>query len=157
MKTLRLIIQVLGITLVLACLGWQFTRLDASSFQRIRNGTVEWRYLAIGLSIFLVGVVVTFVRWYVLAQALSIELPLGSAIGLGFLGYLLQFVSLGTVGGDVFKAFLVAKDQPGRRSEVIASVVVDRLSGFLSLLLIAALVCVRPDVWEWMPKNLRPM
>ena len=51
------------------------------------------------------------------------------AFRLGFLGYLLNFVSVGSVGGDLFKAIFIAREQPGRRAEAVATVLVDRIVG----------------------------
>ena len=42
---------------------------------------------------------------------------------LGALGFALNFVSLGSIGGDLFKAIFAAKDSPGRRTEAVATVV----------------------------------
>jgi uncharacterized membrane protein YbhN (UPF0104 family) len=50
----------------------------------------------------------------------------------------LNFVSFGAVGGDLFKAVFIAKDQRGRRTEAVATVVVDRLVGFYALLVVAS-------------------
>jgi uncharacterized membrane protein YbhN (UPF0104 family) len=50
---------------------------------------------------------------------------------------LLTFVSLGSVGGDLFKAVFVAKEQPGRRAEAVATVVLDRVIGLYMLFVLA--------------------
>ena len=65
---------------------------------------------------------------------LHLPFRLRDAFRLGFLAFLLNFVSVGAVGGDLFKAFFIARDQPGRRTEAVATVVVDRLVGFYALL-----------------------
>ncbi len=46
------------------------------------------------------------------------------------------------MGGDLFKAFFIAREQPGRRVDAIASVVVDRVVGFYGLLLVASTAIV---------------
>ena len=57
---------------------------------------------------------------------------------LGFLGYLLNFISLGSVGGDLFKAVFIAREQPGRRTEAVTTVIVDRAMGLYGLLVVAS-------------------
>ena len=42
-----------------------------------------------------VGVLLSFVRWYLLVRSQGIEFRLRDAFRLGFVGYLLQFVSFG--------------------------------------------------------------
>ncbi len=78
----------------------------------------------------------TFVRWYLLVRALRLRFRLIDAFRLGFLGYLFNFVSAGSVGGDLFKAFFIAREQPGRRAEAVATVIVDRIIGLYALLLL---------------------
>jgi hypothetical protein len=63
---------------------------------------------------------------------------LWEAIRLGFLGNLFNFISLGAVGGDLFKAVAASRQTPGKRTEVAASVLVDRAIGLLGLLIVAA-------------------
>src|SRR5262249_18983945 len=49
----------------------------------------------------------------------------------------LNFVSAGSIGGDVFKAIFLAHDHPGRRTEAIATIIADRVMGLLTMLLMA--------------------
>ena len=52
-------------------------------------------------------------------RALGIPFTLRNAFRLGFMGYLLNFVGPGAVGGDLFKAYFVASDQKSRRAEAV--------------------------------------
>jgi len=83
------------------------------------------------------AVVLTIVRWYLLVRALQIPFRVRDALRLGFLGYLFNFVSLGSVGGDLFKAVFMAREQPGRRAEAVATVFIDRVIGLYGLFLLA--------------------
>ena len=116
-------------------------RRDAS-FVALRDQPKEWTPLVGALALILVAVLLTFFRWYLLVRALRLPFRWADAVRLGFLGYLLNFVSLGSVGGDLFKAILLAREQPGRRTEAVATVVVDRLVGLFCLLLLASAAAV---------------
>ncbi len=61
------------------------------------------------------------------------------AFRLGSIGFLLSFVSAGSVGGDLFKAIFLANRRPGKRIAAVASVVVDRGCGLYGLLLLVSL------------------
>jgi glycosyltransferase 2 family protein len=98
----------------------------------------DWTFLSAAVVVALAAVVSTFVRWHILAQALDLRFSLRDAMRLGFIGYLFNFVSLGSVGGDLFKAVFAAREQPGRRTVAVASVVVDRVVGLFGLFLLAA-------------------
>jgi uncharacterized membrane protein YbhN (UPF0104 family) len=76
-------------------------------------------------------VMVTFVRWYLLVRALELPFRLRDAFRLGFLGYMFNFVSLGSVGGDLFRAIFIAREQPG-------TVVIDRVIGLYALFVVAS-------------------
>lgn len=76
-------------------------------------------------------------RWRLLVLAFGIPFTVREALRLGFLGYLLNFISFGSVGGDVFKAILVARDRPEKRPEAVASVLLDRAIGLMGLVMLA--------------------
>lgn len=107
------------------------------TFSNLASQPKDWGLLAIAALACLVAVMLTFVRWYVLVRALDLPFSMKDAFRLGFLGYLLNFVSLGSVGGDLFKAVFVAREQPGRRAEAVATVVLDRVIGLYMLFVLA--------------------
>jgi hypothetical protein len=51
---------------------------------------------------------------------------------------LLNFISFGAVGGDLFKAVFIARQFPQRRPEAVATVVLDRLIGLYMLFVMAS-------------------
>ncbi|MEX0938316.1 MAG: lysylphosphatidylglycerol synthase transmembrane domain-containing protein [Pirellulales bacterium] len=129
---------------ILAFLIVQAQRND--SFSRLRDQPKDWGYLLLAGVCCLAGVALTFVRWHLLVRALEIPFRLRDAFRLGFLAYLLNFVSLGSVGGDLFKALFVARERPTRRTEAVATVVIDRLFGLYALFLVASAAIVITDV-----------
>ena len=56
-------------------------------------------FLAAALAVFATGIVLTFVRWWVLVRALGVPARLGDTIHIGFWGYLFNLAPLGVVGG----------------------------------------------------------
>lgn len=123
---------------LLALLIWQFQRSDSSALEELRQRRIDWGRLGLAVVIFVFAEALTFVRWHTLLWALQIPSPLLQTLRLGFIGFLMQFVSLGTVGGDVIKAFLVVSRHPGKLAGAIASIFMDRLVGFLGMLLLAS-------------------
>ena len=80
-----------------------------------------------------------YVRWYLLVRAVGLPFRLVDGIRLGLIGTLFNFVIPGAIGGDFVRAAFLCREQ-SRRTEPIASVVVDRLVGLIGLFLIAAIV-----------------
>jgi hypothetical protein len=95
------------------------------------------------------SVCATFVRWYLLVRALDLPFRVADAFRLSFVGYLLNFVAFGSVGGDLFKAVFLAREQHGRRTEAVATVFLDRALGLYSLLIVASAAILFSDQAEW--------
>ena len=78
----------------------------------------------------------------------------GRRAAAGALGFALNFVSLGTVGGDLFKAVLLAKVSPGRRTEAVVTVMADRILGLLMMMLLASTAILFAD-WRGAARKWR--
>lgn len=122
--------------LIIGWLAWQAQQND--KFQELVTGEKNWPVLALAFVFSTITALLSFVRWRLVAQAASVPMGLGEAIRLGALGYVLNFVSPGSVGGDVFKAAVLAKDRAGHRTAAVTTVVVDRVLALVSFLLFAA-------------------
>ena len=94
--------------------------------------------LLLAIVLCLAGVLITFVRWYILVRAVKLPFRLIDAVLLGFVGLFFNVCMPGAVGGDIIKAAFLAREQ-GRRTVAVATVVMDRaialwaLFGFVSL------------------------
>ena len=134
----RQFVNLLKVAISIGIIAYLLNQARAdNSFAQLRDQPKNWTLLAAALGLSFVAVCATFFRWYLLVQAIGLPFQLKDAFRLGFLGYLLNFISLGSVGGDVFKAAFIAREQPGRRTQAIATVIVDRMMGTYSLLLLA--------------------
>jgi hypothetical protein len=94
-------------------------------------------------------VVITLVRWWYLVRALGIDFSLRDAFRIGFIGYLFNLLPAGIVGGDVLKAWILAKEKPGNRARAFASVIVDRIVGLYVLFLVAAAGIFISGLWYY--------
>jgi hypothetical protein len=126
------------ISLAVAILGYLLVQVQQQAgFSRLVTEPKIWPLLAVGLLCTAAAITLTFIRWHVLLSALGLNFRLRDTVRLGALGFALNFVSLGSIGGDLFKAIFAAKDSPGRRTEAVATVVVDRVVGVSMMLLLA--------------------
>lgn len=130
------IITLLKVVIPLIIIIWLLTRVDSEQLHDLRSRPKRWGMLALAAALVMLAVCTSFVRWYLLVRTLGIPFRLRDAFRLGFLGFLLSFVSVGSVGGDLFKAIFIAREQPERRPEAIATVVVDRMFGLYALLMV---------------------
>ncbi len=93
------------------------------------------------LLLILCGALVAITRWWRLLAVAGCRMPWTSALRLSFLGFFFNLVlPAGITGGDVVKAVLVVRENPGRRADALVTVIVDRALGLLVLMGIAAAV-----------------
>lgn len=125
------------------------------AFAQLANQPKHWGLLGLAALACLGAVMLTFVRWHVLVRALGLPFSLRDAFRLGFLGYLLNFVSFGSVGGDLFKAVFIARQLPGRRPEAVATVVLDRVIGLYMLFVMASVASLLTGQWNAADETVR--
>jgi glycosyltransferase 2 family protein len=94
--------------------------------------------LVLALPLCLAAVTVTILRWQMLVRTLGLSFSTRDALRAGFLGYLVNLAPFGLVGGDSLKAVMLIHKNPRRKTEAVASVLVDRVIGLYALLLLAA-------------------
>jgi uncharacterized membrane protein YbhN (UPF0104 family) len=135
----KYLLAILKTAVPLAIIVWLLSTIDRDQLWQLQQRPKDWWRLAAAFSFCLTAIAITFMRWYLLVRTLHLKFRLTDAFRLGSLGYLLNFISAGSVGGDLFKAVFLARDQPGNRTEAIASVVMDRLVGFYALLVVASM------------------
>ena len=154
-RTRRALIMLAKLGLAAAILGYLFVQVHGQQgFARLVSEPKQWHMLAAALVSTTIAVTLTFVRWHVLITALGLNIRLIDTLRLGALGFALNFVSLGALGGDFFKAFFLAKDMHGQRTEAVATVIADRVMGLLLMLLLASTATLLID-WSAAPTIIK--
>lgn len=123
------------------------------SFDELMNQPKHGGLLAAALLTALTAMLLTVVRWYILVRALELPFTVPDALRLGFIGHFFTFVTLGVVGGDLLKAIFIAREQSGRKTEAVASVIIDRVIGLYALFLMAGVAFLLSDLSQ--PQVLR--
>jgi hypothetical protein len=132
-------INFLKIAALVGIVAWLIATFPRKDAEFLFSQKKNWLKLSQSMSFVLIAHLVSYWRWQILVQALNVPMRLLEAIRLGFLGTLLNQVSFGAVGGDLFKAIEAARRTNSRRTEVVASVLVDRAIGLLGLLVVASI------------------
>ena len=137
MKKLLVTLLKFGVSaLLLGYLGYKAATDE--SFQALVAGPKDWMPLLGALLIVLLAVTVTIARWHMLVRTLDMPFALRDALRIGFIGYLFNLLPFGLVGGDGLKAVFLIHLNPLRKTEAIASVVIDRAIGLCALVTLAA-------------------
>lgn len=141
----KILLTVIKLAIPAAIIFWLLWRMEPEEWEQLREQPKNYPLLVSALLVALSGMVLSFVRWWLLVRCQGIGLSVVEALRLSSIGFLLSFASAGSVGGDLFKAIFLAKRSPGKRIEAIASVVVDRGVGLLGLLLMVTIALAFVD------------
>ena len=97
----------------------------------------------LGLAILAIGPTTFFMAWRLklLLAVQNIAIGLRESILLTFAGNFFNFAMPGTTGGDIYKAYHIAK-RTTKRTEGVTVVFLDRVIGLISFLILAALAMV---------------
>ena len=133
------ILAFIKIAFLVAIVAYLIATFPKKNWDSLIQQDKNWFLLGQAFIIILIAHLFTFLRWQILVQSLGVKFTLIEAIRLGFLGTLLNLVSVGSVGGDVFKAIEAARKAEKKRAEVVASVLVDRALGLLALFMVAGI------------------
>lgn len=126
--------------------------IKREDISQVIAGKPDPRLFLVAFVIYLVALVLTFFRWYVLVRALDLPFRFKDAIRLGFIGNVFNLVIPGAVGGDVVKAAFLCREQ-ARKTQAVASMVIDRLLGLLGLFILAAISGL--GVWSSADRGVR--
>ena len=134
----KYLLSIVKFALPAAIIGYLVWRIEPDQWQQLSEQPKSYGLLALALALSMVAMGLSFVRWCLLVRCQGIQLSMLEAFRLGSICFLLSFVSVGSVGGDLFKAIFLAKRRPGKRVAAVASVLVDRGSGLYGLLLLVS-------------------
>ena len=118
-----------------ALLYYVFSKIDISKTHEIVK-SADLFYLSLGLALFFLCNLFMFFRWYVFIQALDLNASVRDAIRCFMIGLFGNLFLPSAVGGDLLKILGLCKDS-SQKPRVVASVLLDRLSGFASLAIVA--------------------
>ncbi len=137
-KNLLSLLLRFGLSVLL--LAYLFSKINKEQMLDIIKN-VDIGYLALALVIFILINLLLLVRWAIFIHALKLRVPLVSVIACFFIGLFFNLFLPSSTGGDLAKALLLFRDT-SEKAKVVATVVLDRLSGFVGIVLVALIAFV---------------
>jgi glycosyltransferase 2 family protein len=113
--------------------------LNRASLREALSNPLQPGPLVMALGALMVGLFLTFLRWFILVRAQSLPFKFTDAIRLGMSGFFFNNILPGSIGGDIVKAAFIARQQ-SRRAVAVATVLVDRVVGLWGLVWVIALM-----------------
>src|SRR5437016_5958097 len=113
-----------------------YPRVDVGVAQLVRHASEKnlW-LLLLAIIIFPLTYILTSFRWHELLKALDIHIGLMRTFTLNMVGAFYNTFMPGSTGGDVLKAIYASRQTP-HRTRAVMSVLVDRVSGLLTLIIL---------------------
>jgi uncharacterized protein (TIRG00374 family) len=135
---------------LLGLVVWQ----NKEKIREVFSRPLDWRLFALALGVYFLAMMGTFVRWYFLVRVIEPRFQFRSTVLLGFIGMVFNLVIPGAVGGDLIKAAFLVRMRI-RKTQAVASMVIDRILGLLGLFILAAIA--GGFAWELAPTDVRKL
>jgi uncharacterized protein (TIRG00374 family) len=103
--------------------------------------------LLLALALYFLAILIGAIKWQVLVRAQGIQAALGSLLSFALVGLFFGNVMPSNVGGDVIRAYDLARSTRGRAEAAAISVLVDRLLGLAAFLCMAVVMAVVASVF----------
>jgi uncharacterized protein (TIRG00374 family) len=112
-----------------------FSKIDTKeTFELLK--TADMGILAVAFAVFFIVHIVMLSRWLLFIRALELKAHAWNVIRYFFIGLFGNLFLPSSIGGDVIKIFGLCQHSD-QKPKVVASVLLDRLSGFVSITVIA--------------------
>lgn len=120
-----------------ALLWWLFKKIDWEKTIEVLK-TADLAPVALSAAVFFAIYVVLVLRWFAFIRALDLKVPFGEALKYFCIGLFGNLFLPSSIGGDAIKIYGLCKDNATQKAKVVASVLLDRLSGYAGLVLTAS-------------------
>ncbi len=130
----------LRIGLSAALLVYLFSKIDTAQMaDTLKNAELSFVFIA--AVVFFVIHIFLLLRWIIFIKALHLHLSLQNIVSCFFIGLFFNLFLPTSTGGDIVKTWFLFKGTD-QKAKVVASVVADRLCGFISIVLVATVAFI---------------
>ena len=133
-KILRFAISFAAIGLIIF-----FMRDKLHEAMAILRHEVLWSWFAAGIALYFVGLAFLAIRLQWVFRVQNIHMTFRECYHLGLVGLFYNLMMPSSVGGDVARAFYAYKHS-GKKIESATSILLDRLLGFVALIIMAGMM-----------------
>jgi uncharacterized membrane protein YbhN (UPF0104 family) len=116
------------------------TDTGAPGLRTLLQGPIDYAALALAAALVAVALSLQLFRWFILVHSLDLPCTLRNTFRLGMVGVFYNTFLPGSVGGDLLKAYFIAKEHPERKTRAVATVIADRALGLFGLILFCAVL-----------------
>lgn len=129
----RSLFTLLKLLVTLALIAFLVTRVDLAKFTAVL-AQVQPLPLILALAVYSLAILIGALKWQILVKAQEIDAPLGALLSFSLVGLFFGNLMPSNVGGDVVRAYDLARAARDRAEAAAISVLVDRLLGLVAFL-----------------------
>ena len=144
----KILITLIQVAVTVALLWWLFHDQGKREQMASALKTANYLWFVPGFISFGLVLFCAAIRWRILMMTQGVILPLFRVWQLVMIGMFYNLFLPGGTGGDLVKVFYAMKEAPKRKSAVFLSVIVDRVTGMVALIIVSA------GVFLWFRESL---
>jgi len=127
-----------------ATLAWQAADRERYGLRLIgalfAENLSEWPKWLLGLGLVFLALGCGIVRWRLILASQGLMLSWQKVFSIFYIGHFFNSFMLGATGGDVVKAYYVAKETRHNKTEAVTTVFIDRMIGLVAMLALGFLM-----------------
>ena len=131
----------LKLLVTLTLIVFLVTRVDLAKFGAVL-AQVQPLPLILALALYSLAILIGALKWQILVKAQDLDAPLGALLSFSLVGLFFGNLLPSNVGGDVVRAYGLARATQDRAEAAAISVLVDRLLGLVAFLGAAVIMAV---------------
>lgn len=133
------LIFLLKVFISLGLILYLFSRVELEKVGEAIGSANYW-YLLLALALYFLAIGLNVAKWRYLLQAQDLPIPFLGVVRHTLVGLFFANLPLAMVAGDIARGYDLARHISGSKAEVAVSVVVDRLVGLSSFIVVAAVM-----------------
>lgn len=124
-------------------IAYLFSRMDLDRLLAVlRASLTHWPWLLCGALLCFICLCIGVLRWKIILDGRGLRMSWGRAFSVFFIGQFFNAFMFGSTGGDLARAFYAAQETHHKKTEAVATVLIDRMIGLVLLDFIALVMLI---------------
>jgi glycosyltransferase 2 family protein len=127
----------------LGIIVYLFSRMDLRGLMTIlRESLTRWPWLLCGAMLCFICLCIGVIRWKIILDGRGLRMTWRRVFNVFFIGQFFNAFMFGSTGGDLARAFYAARETHHKKTEAVATVLIDRMIGLIMLNFIALVMLI---------------
>ncbi len=152
-KVRQTLSTILKLGIAIAVLTYIFKKMNMGDLKAVLHSTAgQWPWLVAGFLLCLPPILLCMARWKMILDGQDMKLGWRRVNSIFFIGFFFNSFMIGPTGGDLVKAYYVARETNHKKTEAVSTVFIDRVIGLIALaLIVGVMILVRWDFFMTKP------